>query len=264
MNTFFKDFKRYLPYSIYSAKSSLKSDIADSYLNWVWWILEPLCYMLIYSFVFGIVFGSKEEYHSLFVFIGVTIWTFFSKCIKSSVSLIRKNKSIVQKLYVPKWVFILSKMFENTFKLLVNCGIIIVMLIVYKVPIKLNLILLVIPLTILLFIFTFGLMCILSNSGVYFNDLNNLVDILLKLLIYFTGIPYNIETKIGKHYPVLANVLAVYNPIAFIVIGARKVVLYEECFDLRVYVIWLFVSIVITVIGVNKIYKNENNYVKSI
>ena len=34
--------KKYWKYAIYSSKAQLKSEIANSYLNWLWWILD-LC-----------------------------------------------------------------------------------------------------------------------------------------------------------------------------------------------------------------------------
>lgn len=47
---FFKDIRRYKSYLFYAAKSELKSEVADSYLNWIWWILEPFCLMLVYAY----------------------------------------------------------------------------------------------------------------------------------------------------------------------------------------------------------------------
>ena len=48
--------KKYWKYAIYSSKAQLKAEVANSYLNWLWWILDPLCFMLIYVFMFGYVF----------------------------------------------------------------------------------------------------------------------------------------------------------------------------------------------------------------
>ena len=53
--------KKYWKYAIYSSKAQLKSEIANSYLNWLWWILDPLCFMLIYVFMFGYVFKSNNS-----------------------------------------------------------------------------------------------------------------------------------------------------------------------------------------------------------
>ena len=61
MNRFIKDTKKYWKYTIYAAKSQLKTEVANSYLNWIWWILEPFCFMLIYAFVFGLMFHHKDS-----------------------------------------------------------------------------------------------------------------------------------------------------------------------------------------------------------
>lgn len=71
--------KKYWKYAIYSSKAQLKSEIANSYLNWLWWILDPLCFMLIYVFMFGYVFKSKQQYFAIFVFIGITSGTFSTR-----------------------------------------------------------------------------------------------------------------------------------------------------------------------------------------
>ena len=53
MSRFLKDTKKYYKYAIYSAKSKLQSEVASSYLNWLWWVLDPICFMLIYTLIFG-------------------------------------------------------------------------------------------------------------------------------------------------------------------------------------------------------------------
>ena len=37
---FFSDIRSYAYFIVYSAKTDLKAEVANSYLNWVWWILE--------------------------------------------------------------------------------------------------------------------------------------------------------------------------------------------------------------------------------
>ena len=78
MKKFIINIKKYFNYSVYSAKSELKNEVANSYLNWFWWILDPLAFMLIYSFIVTVVFKTKQENITVFVFIGLTIWTFFN------------------------------------------------------------------------------------------------------------------------------------------------------------------------------------------
>ena len=78
MLRFYNDVKRYYKYIIYSTKSNLKSEVANSYLNWLWWILDPLCFMLVYSFIVAIVFKTSEKFLPVFVLVGLTAWNFFN------------------------------------------------------------------------------------------------------------------------------------------------------------------------------------------
>ena len=105
MSKFINNIKKYYKYAIYSAKAELKSEVADSYLNWLWWIVEPFCFMLIYTFVFGVVFKNNTPYFASFVFIGLTAWDFFNRMINGSVKLIINNRDLVTKVYIPKEKF---------------------------------------------------------------------------------------------------------------------------------------------------------------
>ena len=79
MKRFFNDIKKYYKYTIYATKAELNSEVAGSYLGWLWWFLEPLCFMLVYAFMVVVIFNTSEQYMLAFVFIGNTIWTFFNK-----------------------------------------------------------------------------------------------------------------------------------------------------------------------------------------
>ena len=93
LKRFVTDIKQYFRYSIVAASAQLRSEVASSYLNWVWWVLEPICFMLIYTFMFGYVFEAKEQYFPIFIFIGLTMWDFFNRTVKQSVKLVKNNKA---------------------------------------------------------------------------------------------------------------------------------------------------------------------------
>ena len=69
MNKFFSDLKKYSAYMRRAAKAELNAEVANSYLNWVWWILEPLCFMGIYAVIFTLFFKGKIEYLTAFIFL---------------------------------------------------------------------------------------------------------------------------------------------------------------------------------------------------
>ena len=79
MKKFFHNLYRYKDYAVYSAVASLKAEVNGSFLNWLWWILDPLLLMLVYSFVALIVFGKGEPFFPIFVFIGLNAKTIMIK-----------------------------------------------------------------------------------------------------------------------------------------------------------------------------------------
>ena len=93
MKRFWRDLTSHYRYAIYSAKSE------------------------IYAFIFGVVFEAREQYFPAFIFIGITAWDFFNRCLTQSVKLLKNNKSIVTKVYIPKFILLISKMFFNGYKM---------------------------------------------------------------------------------------------------------------------------------------------------
>lgn len=260
---FIDDLKKHYKYALYSARAQLKSEVAGSYLNWIWWILEPFCFMIIYAIVFGVIFGAKEQYFTAFIFIGITVWDFFNRNVRQSVKLVKSNKAIVTKVYMPKFILILSKMFVNGFKMLISFAIVVFLMIVLRVPVTFNVIYLV-PLLIDLWLITFGCMCFLTHFGVFVEDLANVTDIFLKFVFYMTGVMYSIEHRIGGKYPVIAFVLGKCNPIAYIISSTRDCLLYSSTPGRKLILLWFAISVLICALGIRLIYKNENSYAKVI
>ena len=205
MRKFFKNLKKYYKYAIRSAKSELKGEIAGSYLNWLWWVIEPLAFMLIYTFVFTVVFKSRETYFSIFIFIGLTCWEFFNRMITGSVRLISNNRDIVTKVYIPKYILLISKSFTYLFKMFISFGLVIFLMLIFKVPFTYHIFyfIFIFP---ALYLISFGIGVILMHFGVFIDDLKNLTKIVLKLVFYLSGIFYNINDRLTGNLKFLPKV----------------------------------------------------------
>ena len=255
---FIKDLVKYWNYIKYQAKAELKVEVINSYLGWIWLFLEPLCFMLIYTFVAGTVFGSKMPYFPVYVFCGLTIWNFFNKTITASIKEVNKNKEIITKVYVPKFVLLIVTIIVNLFKMLISFGLLLVFMFFYKVPISFN-ILLSIPILISLVLVTFGIGSICMHFGVFMDDLVNLTNIALKFVFYLSGIFYDIQSKVPAPYN---NILLNFNPIAFLITSFRNCLIYQTSINYIILIIWFILGIILSIIGIRTIYKHENTYVK--
>ena len=259
------EIKKYWGYTVYSAKTELKAEVASSYLNWIWWVLEPLCLMLIYWFIFGIVFSNKQAYFPIFLFVGITLLNFFNSCVSSSVKCVKRNKGIISNVYIPKYILLLVQMLVNAFKMMISMAIVVFMMIIQRVPV--SPLLAYVPLILLtLFVFSFAVSVHLMHFGVYIDDMAHIVRIVLRVMFYMTGIFFNIEERLsGPGLKGLAGtILSQYNPTALIVISMRKVLLYKQSPHWLKLLGLLVVSVLVAIWGVKRIYKYENSYAKTV
>lgn len=257
---FVKDIRKYLPYAIWSAKADLGAEVASSYLNWLWWLIEPFCMMMIYTVVFGYVFKASELYFPIFIFMGLTMWSFFARGVNGSVDTVRNGKDIITKIYMPKYILLLSKMFVNGFKMLVSFGVIAIMMLIFGVPVSWRIVW-GIPVIIVLFLFTFGVGSIMMHYGVYVNDLGYITGIVLQMMMYLSGVFYSIAKRIPEPF---GEILESFNPMAFLISAMRSAILYKTIPKLEILGIWGFISLILIALGIFTIYSNENSYVKVI
>ena len=145
------------------------------------------------------------------------------------------------------------------FKLLISFGIVALMMLINWVPVSWN-ILFVIPILITLMLITFGCSCFLLHFGVYVEDMANVVNIVLRVVFYMTGIFYNIEKRIAGWGTYLNS----YNPMAYLLTSMRGAVMYSTTPVIWLLCLWFAVGLILSILGVRRIYKEENSYVKAI
>ena len=259
MKRFFNDLKKYKNYIMYATWAELKTEVINSYLGFLWMILEPLAFMLIYTFIATIVFKSSVDYFPVFVFIGLSIWNFFNKMVTTSVKLVASNRDTVTKVYLPKFVLLLIKMGVNTFKMAVSFLLVVIFMIIYKVPITWN-VLWFFFFFFTTMVFTFVVCFLVMHFGVFAEYLTNLVNIGLRMVFYLTGIFYDISTRI--HNAVYRTILLDLNPLANFIYNMRNVLIYKSAPVGMWTLIWFLAGILLSMLGIHTIYKYENTYVK--
>lgn len=258
MKNIFNDIKKFKSYILYQTVANLKVELSGSYLGFFWLILEPLAFMLIYTFIAGVVFNSSMDYFPIFIFSGLIFWNFFSNILRKSTKLVKSNSEIISKIFVPKYIFLLITILENLFKLCITFILLIIFMIFYQVPITFY-ILWCIPLMICLILFTFGLSTFFMHYGVVITDLVNVTNIILKFVFYLTGIFYSLSEKVPNNYGFLLENL---NPVAFVITNFRNCFLYGKMINIQIMICWFLVSFLLIFNGLRLIIKYENSYVK--
>ena len=226
-----------------------------SYLGLAWTLLEPLLNMVVLTFVFGTLLGNSDKTYPVFILSGRLLYTCFSSSTKAALRSIRSNSRMINKVYVPKYLYPLSSVLYSYVVFCFSLIVLAVVSIVLGVYPTFYILLSWIPL-LLLFLLCLGVGMVLATMGVYFRDMEYLWDVALTLLMYLCAIFYTPERFInaGKGW------ILEWNPMYHIIALFRNC-LYGTPMDLGqlAYVtIWCIISLAI---GWTVFSKKENTFV---
>ena len=90
-------------------KRDFKKKYKRTVLGMGWSVLSPLLQLLVMSLVFGEIFGKDMPHFTIYLFCGVLIFNYFTESTKSGMRAILENAAILQKVNVPKYLFLFSK-----------------------------------------------------------------------------------------------------------------------------------------------------------
>ncbi|MDR2586907.1 MAG: ABC transporter permease, partial [Coriobacteriales bacterium] len=144
--------KRYLP-ALLQYRSLLfnlvtrdiKIKYRRSVLGLLWSVLQPLFIMLIVSMVFMHVLRVEIENYPAFYITGSLIFSFVTEATNLSLNSINGASSLIQKVYIPKYIFPLEKCIFAFVNMLFSLIAVALVYLVLRVPIQPTILLLPIP-----------------------------------------------------------------------------------------------------------------------
>ena len=196
-----------------------------SVLGIVWSLLYPIMMMAVMAVVFSNVFkfSTPGVSYLAYLLIGLTYFNYFSEASNLAMSSVVANFSLINKVYIPKYIFPLSKC------LFVGINFLLTLIPLYVVIIAtgtgLNWWHLLLPFSfICLFLFTVGMGFILSTISVFLRDMFYIYGIVLTIWTYLTPIMYDISII----NPTLQFIMKL-NPMYQFINFARSIILYGNC-----------------------------------
>lgn len=208
-----------------------------------WSILNPLLQLLVLKLVFTQLFGRDRMFYSTYMFAGVVIFTFFSESTKSGMRSLVKNKGIINKVFVPKYLFLLSQNVSAVISFLLTLVVFLGLAAVDGIPFSPRLFLLAYPVASIIAL-SLGVGMILSIMFVYFRDIEYLYGIFIMLLRYLSAIFYYTD----KFSPQVQN-LFMLNPLYDTIQYIRLLVIDGQIPPLGLHVVLLAYPAVMLAIG---------------
>lgn len=224
-------------------------------LGILWSVLNPLLFMVITSIIFSTIFKNQIPNFAIYFLCGQIIFSFFSESTIKAQSGIIENGALIKKIYLPKYIFPLSKVcfsFVNTLFSLIAI-LIIILVTGYKLPAVSFLFF--VPIG-YVFIFSIGVGLFLSSFTVFYRDTLHLYTIFLTLMSYFSAIFYPIDI-IPKSFQGFIE----YNPIYIFITYFRDLILIGQIPDLNTNLLCIAYCAVSIIVGYIFFKRTENKLV---
>jgi len=220
-------------------RKELKVKYKNSVLGFMWSLLNPLLYLIVFSVVFQEILRAQIPTYAIFLLSGLLVWNLFSNGLASATGSIVGNASLVQKVWFPREVLPLSSIGAALVHFFLQTLVLASAMLVLRHPPSPLGLLLVIPALLCLLLILSGLGVFLSALNVKLRDIQHLLELVLLAWFWFTPIVYEylpIQDRLGSWSwiafinPVLPIVMAfqraLYNPPSGIVLPDESLLWY--------------------------------------
>lgn len=251
-----KDLRKYKDYLSHNIRVNLKLKVSNTMLGYLWWLLDPLLQMMIYSIVVVFIFQRGQPNFPVFVFCALLSWKWFNSTIMYSSTCIKSNLGILNQVYLPKFILPLQETIVNLIKYLFGFIILVIMLAIYRIAPTIHFFEVIIVIAIN-FLFVFAVSVVVAHYGVYLKDLKNLLSHFLRIWWYLSPGIYSMSL-IPEQY----RWIFWFNPNTALFESYRNVIMYGKSPMYGLLLIWGVISVIIIVFGLKKLYKFDRTYSK--
>lgn len=258
MNTYIENFKKFRPLLSELITRDIKNKYRKSILGVFWTILNPLFMMIVLSVVFSNLFKFDIEYFPVYLLSGQLIFNFFSESTTNAMGAIIANGPLIKKIYVPKYVFVLSRVFSSSINLLASFTALIFVMLAMRVELHYTILLVPIPLFFVIG-FSLGVGLLLAALTVKFRDIMHLYSVFVTALMYLTPVIYPMSIL-----PEWLEKVVLLNPLTNILIMFRDVMMNNTLPSITSVVIALAEVVIVMVLGLYVFYKRQDTFILDI
>ena len=253
----YKNFKKYSFLLKELISRDFKVKYKRSVLGILWSLLYPVLNMAVMALVFSNIFkfSTPGVNYLVYVLSGLVMFNYFSEASNLSMSSVVANFPLINKIYIPKYIFPLSKCLFVGINFLLT--LIPLYIVIFATGTGINIYHLVLPYAyICLFIFTLGMGLILSTISVFLRDMFYIYGIVLTLWTYLTPIMYDISL-ISPRLQTFFKLNPMYHYINFI----RRIILYHEMPSAITFGICAGSALLVLLIGLICFKKNQDKFI---
>lgn len=261
----FKEISKYIDLLFLLVRRDFVSFYKQTVLGPLWFFLQPLFMIAVYTFVFGKLAKLSTESlpGPLFYLTGIACWTFFSETVMRVSNVFRDNTAIFSKVYFPRLIVPISILLSSFIRLAIQLLLLLLLTLFFylkgeAVNITVNIIFL--PFIILLISFwglSIGLL--ISSMTVKFRDLALMLSFAMTLLMYASPVIYPISQVTG-----LAKLILYLNPMTSLIETFRFFIFGVGEFSITFFIYTLILVLLSSAVSVLLFNKVERKFVDTI
>ena len=214
-----------------------KANVRGTFLGYLWWFIEPMMLIALYSYVVGVIFGHSGIDRILMIAIGVTLWKWWSTSLSSATTSFRRYKGIVTQVKMPLPILPSSEVFGQTYLFMFGYLLLqAVLLCLGYIPDVMALFYTMIISQITITALSLGL----AILNVFVRDTAFLVGFGLRILFYITPIIYSRE-RVPENYQILVDL----NPFAHLIEYFNNALIFTDKVNYSTMTLALVVSVIV-------------------
>lgn len=174
---------------LYKTYADLRAEAAKTYVNYLWWVIDPVLSMAVFYVIFGLLFQRGGEGFVAFLLTGLVAWNWYSQTLAHAGNTILNGRGLMNQVHVPKLIFPLVTLLTDLTKFAVVLTLLLLFLWLSGAGPQTSW--LALPLVLLTqLILCAALALVLAAIVPYLPDLKLLVNQLLHLQFFLSGIFY--------------------------------------------------------------------------
>jgi lipopolysaccharide transport system permease protein len=237
---------RYRDLLLIFIQRELKLLYKQTALGAVWVVLQPLLAAVIFAVIFGRVakLPSDGAPYLLFVFCGLTVWTYFSQALQRAGNSLVQNSQLVSKVYFPRLLIPLARTLGPVVDFAVVFAVLLGLMTIYGYhPSGLRLA--VVPGLLILMIFTAtGVALFFAALSVRYRDCAYVLPYFIQIWMYASPVVYPVSLVPVRWRPWLA-----LNPVVGFIESFRWAVLGHGVMNVKILLITIIMSVLTLLAG---------------
>lgn len=232
-----------------------KTKYKRSVLGVLWSFLNPLLTMVVQYIVFSTLFKADIDNFPVYLLTGIVCFNFFSEATGMSLTSITGNASLITKVYMPKYIYPLTRTMSSAINLLLSLIPLFLAVLVTGERVTPAFLLLIFGIVCLFFL-SLGVGMILASGMVFFRDTQFLWNVVSMLWMYMTPIFYPETIVPAKFMPIYK-----LNPLYHIIRFFRIVLMNGVSPEPRAYLLCAISCLVPLLLGVVIFKRTQDRFV---